>query len=267
MSSRPPSQILSAFRIDEPLQPLPVGQGTAWGAEELVLKPLDMSREQMSWQEKVLNDIREAGFRLARPVRAPDGRLVIDGWVAWQRLEGEHRPRHWAEICAAGEQFHRAAAGIPRPGFLPKRTDVFARADRAAWDPASLDPFRSLPPIAQIAGRLRPLHAKEQLIHGDLTTNVLFHPKLPPGIIDLSSYWRPPLFSTAIVAVDALIWEGTDWPVLSVIDQQPDAMQYLLRAAVFRLVMDHLCNPQRPSPPVWWPSMTRVVSRLYDLAL
>jgi Ser/Thr protein kinase RdoA (MazF antagonist) len=33
-----------------------------------------MSREQMSWQEKVLNDIREAGFRLARPVRASDGR-------------------------------------------------------------------------------------------------------------------------------------------------------------------------------------------------
>ena len=27
--------------------------------------------------------------RLARPVRAPDGRLIIAGWVAWRRLEGE----------------------------------------------------------------------------------------------------------------------------------------------------------------------------------
>ena len=93
-----------------------------------------------------------------------------------------------------GEQFHRATAGIPVPGFVPARADVFAQADRAAWDLGSLAPLRSLPPIARIAGWLRPLYAKEQLIHGDLTTNVLFHPTLPPGIIDLSPYWRPPLF-------------------------------------------------------------------------
>lgn len=267
VNTSPPGQLLAAFRIDEPLEPLPGGQGTAWGAGQLVLKPLDMSCEQMMWQEQILNDVREAGFRLARPVRAPDGRLTIDGWVAWRRLEGEHLTRHWAEICMAGEQFHRATAGIPVPGFLPARADVFAQADRAAWDLGSLAPFRSLPPIARIAGRLRPLHAKEQLIHGDLTTNVLFHPTLPPGIIDLSPYWRPPLFSTAIVAVDALIWEVADWSVLSVIDQQPDAVQYLLRAAVFRLVMDQLCNPRRPSPPTWWPSMMPVIARLCDMAL
>jgi uncharacterized protein (TIGR02569 family) len=231
-----------------------------------MLKPLDMSRKQMIWQEQILTDIRDVGFRLARPVRAADGRLIIDGWVAWQCLEGEHLTRRWAEICTVGERFHRATADVPRPGFLSKRMDVFAQADRAAWDDAGLTPFRSLPPIAQIAQRLQPLRTKEQLIHGDLTTNVLFHPTLPPGIIDLSPYWRPPAFATAIVAIDALIWEQADWSVLAVIDQQADAVQYLLRAAVFRLVMDHLCHPQRLSPPAWWPSMTRVVGSLCDLA-
>jgi hypothetical protein len=156
----------------------------------------------------------------------------------------------------------QATAGIPKPGFLLERTDVFAQSDRAAWDDASLAPFRALPPIARIANRLRPLHPREQLIHGDLTTNVLFHPTLLPGIIDLSPYWRPPLFATAVVAVDALIWERADWPVLCVIDQQQDSVQYLLRAAVFRLVMDHLCNPRRPAPPSWWPTATRVVACL-----
>jgi hypothetical protein len=84
---------------------------------------------------------------------------------------------------------------------------------------------------------------------------------------DESPYWRPPGFASAIVAVDALIWEGADWTVLAVIDQQPDAVQYLLRAAVFRLVIDHLCNPRRPGPPPWWPAMTRVVTGLCALAL
>jgi uncharacterized protein (TIGR02569 family) len=267
VNTSPPSQLLAAFGIDEPLEPFPGGRGIAWGTEKLVLKLLDMSREQVIWQEQVLGDIREVGFRVTRPVRAPDGRLIIDGWVAWQRLEGEHRTRQWAEICMAGERFHRATASTPRPRFLPRRTDVFAQADRAAWDLADLARFRFLPPIDRIVGRLQPLHAEEQLIHGDLTGNVLFHPALPPGIIDLSPYWRPPLFSTAIVVVDALMWEGADWSILSVMEQQPDAVQYLLRAAAFRAVIDHLCNPRRPSPPPWWPSMMRVVTRLSDLAL
>jgi hypothetical protein len=50
--------------------------------------------------------------------------------------------------------------------------------------------------------------------------------------------------------------------VLSVLEGQPDASQYLLRAAVFRIVMDHLCNPQRSSAPPWWPSLVRVVDML-----
>jgi hypothetical protein len=57
-TSPPPSQLLAAFNIDDPAQPLPGGQGTAWGTDKLVLKPLDMSREQMIWQEQTLHDIR-----------------------------------------------------------------------------------------------------------------------------------------------------------------------------------------------------------------
>ncbi len=32
-----------------------------------------------------------------------------------------------------------------------------------------------------------------QLVHRDLTGNVLFHPPLPPLVIDLSPYWLRPL--------------------------------------------------------------------------
>jgi len=64
--------------------------------------------------------------------------------------------------------------------------------------------------------------------------NVLFHPDLPPAIIDLSPYWRPALFATAIVVIDAMIWEGADRSALSVIDGRSGAYQYLLRLPAAR---------------------------------
>ena len=225
-----------------------------------------MSIEALQWQERVLGGIEEDGFRLARPVRAGDGRLVVADWSAWQRTGGEHLPRRWPEICTTGERFHRASAQILVPDWHLRRTDPFARADRAAWDDGAVEDFTALPPVAQLAEHLRPVYEPGQLIHGDLCGNVLFHPNLPPAIIDLSPYWRPPAFASAVVAVDALVWEGADRDVLAVLEGHPDASQHLLRAAIFRVVMDHLCNPGRSTPPPWWPSLMRVVAEVCHLA-
>ena len=225
-----------------------------------------MSIEALQWQERVLGGIEEDGFRLARPVRAGDGRLVVAGWSAWQRASGEHLPRRWPEICAAGERFHRASAQIPVPDWHLRRADPFARADRAAWDDGAVEEFTSLPLVARLAEHFRSVREPGQLIHGDLSGNVLFHPNLPPAIIDLSPYWRPPAFASAVVAVDALIWEDADRDVLAVLEGHPDASQHLLRAAIFRVVMDHLCNPECSTAPPWWPSLMRVVAEVCHLA-
>jgi hypothetical protein len=86
VTTRPPAPVLAAFDVDAALlQPLHGGQGMAWSAGELVLKPLDMSLDALVWQEAVLSDITEDGFRLARPVRTRTGKLVVAGWTAWQR--------------------------------------------------------------------------------------------------------------------------------------------------------------------------------------
>jgi uncharacterized protein (TIGR02569 family) len=264
----PPERVLAAFGVDAgTVRRLHGGQGTAYRAGELVLKPLDRSIEQLAWEEQVLCDVRQDGFRLSPPVRAGDGRLEVAGWSAWRRLEGEHQQRRWAEICAVGERFHRAAADIPEPGWHRQRTDAWARADRAAWDEAALEEFRSFPAVGQLAAQLRPIDGGNQLVHGDLSGNVLFHPGLPPGIIDVSPYWRPPLFATAIVIIDALFWEDADDTVVGVFDGHPDAAQYLLRAGIFRLVMDHLCNPRRRSLPSWWPRVLEVTADICRLAV
>jgi hypothetical protein len=156
---------------------------------------------------------------------------------------------------------HRwARAHIPLPPWHQRRTDPFAAADRAAWDADALAQFRSLPVIDQLGARLQPVHGRDQLIHGDLSGNVLFHAGLAPGIIDLSPYWRPPLFATAVVAVDAMVWEGADRSVVSILHGHVDAAQYLIRAAIFRAVMDQLCNPEQHEHPSWWPSLLDVTA-------
>ena len=95
---------------------------------------------------------------------------------------------------------------------------------------------------------------------------MLFHPCLAPGIIDLSPYWGPPLFAAAVIAVDAMVWECADHGVLGILHGHPDAPQHLIRAVIFRVVMDHLCNPQRHEPPPWWPSLLHVTTQLSRLA-
>jgi uncharacterized protein (TIGR02569 family) len=267
VEAAPPARLLHAFGVDAvDLRPLRGGQGTSWRAGGLVLKPLNMPIEALAWQAQVLGGIADDGFRLARPVFARGGELVVAGWSAWRWIEGEHLPARWADICAAGEQFHRAVAEIPRPGWHRRRSDPFAQADRAAWDPGALGGLASLEPLGQVARRLRPVPGEGQLIHGDLSGNVLFHPGLPPGIIDLSPYWRPPAFATAVVVVDALVWEDADRGMLSLAGDGPGAAQHLLRALIFRVVMDRLCNPQRRTPPPWWPSLLRVADELCTLA-
>jgi uncharacterized protein (TIGR02569 family) len=261
VTRRPPADVVDAFDVGAArLQQLRGGQQTAWSAGGLVLKPLDMPPEALEWQEAVLGDIAEDGFRLARPVRSRAGSLVVAGWTAWLRLAGRHLPGRWADIAAVGERFHRASAHIPPPPWHQKRTDPFAMADRAAWNADVLAPFRSLPVIDELGARLQPVHGRDQLIHGDLSGNVLFHPGLAPGIIDLSPYWRPPLFATAVVAVDAMVWEGADRSVVSILHGHPDAPQYLIRAAIFRAVMDQLCNPDRHQQPSWWPALLHVTT-------
>lgn len=48
----------------------------------------------------------------------------------------------------------------------------------------------------------------DQLVHADLTGNVLISADRPPAIIDVSPYWRPPAYAEGIVIADAICWHG-----------------------------------------------------------
>ncbi|VTR78693.1 TIGR02569 family protein [Cellulomonas hominis] len=241
--ARPAPHVLDAFGAAGTPIPLPGGQGGSWRCGDLVLKPLDGDVAGLEWAAETLRRVRSDRVRLPVPVRAADGSLVLDGWTATTVLPGEHRPGCWAEVIAAGEAFAGAVAHLPEPAFLAERCDPWAVADRVAWGEARLDGLDGLdgvPHVRRLRAALAPVRASSQLVHGDLTGNVLLHPALPPAVIDLSLYWRPVAYGSAVVIADALAFEGGTLALLDVPRTEPDLPQLVLRALLARIVTDHL---------------------------
>ena len=211
--------MVETFETDGEPVLLPGGTGRAWRVGSLVLKPLDRAPAEIAWQADVLGSIREDGFRITRPVPR-----IVDGWTAWEYVEGRHEPGRWLDIIAVGERFHTALAGVPRPSaVIDPGVEPWATGDRVAW---GVEGFEGLD---DLLAALRPVTEPSGLIHGDLTGNVLFHDELPPAIIDFTPYWRPLEFQSAIVVGDALVWEGAPPELADAVDPQ-----YLLRALVYR---------------------------------
>lgn len=264
--SPPPEEVLRAFAVAGPLHLLSGGRGTCWRVGDTVLKPLDTPEAALAWQEQALRSMPVVPeFRVAAPVRSRGQRLVVSGWTAWPLLAGRHVPGWWPQIVAAGRRFHAAAESVPRPSFLDDRTDRWAAGDRVAWGESPIEPYLELDTVADLVAVLRPVSARPQLIHGDLTGNVLFHNRLPPAIIDLSPYWRPSAYADAIVVADALAWEGAGVELVAAVGAGvPEFGQCLLRALIYRIVTDRLARGDRVDD--WQAPYRPVVRAACDLA-
>jgi uncharacterized protein (TIGR02569 family) len=240
-----PARVLAAFGVSNPVRRLPGGQGTSVLADGLVLKP-DADREVTAWLADLCRRVEPRGFRLAAPVPASDGHLVVDGWAATPFVEGTHvdaadrSAPAWLPVLETGRAFHRAVRGESRPTLLDRRLDRWAVADRAAWGDARAAPGHQSARLVERTDRLLvDERLEDQLVHGDLSGNVLLGPGLP-AVIDVSPFWRPAPYADAVVVVDALLWWWADPELIDL--GQPAALDrstwtsLLARALVFRLL-------------------------------
>lgn len=251
----PGARVLAAFGCTADPVPLPGGRGTSWRCGDLVLKPVDGDAAALAWAERALGDRSSGRVRWGRPVRTRTGALTADGWAAWTRVAGRHEPRRWVDAIRAGEAFADALADLPRPGHLAARTDPWAVADRVAWGEADLPGLDRLPHVRALRAARRPVAAPPQVVHGDLTGNVLLAPGLPPAVIDPSVYWRPVGFGSAVVVADALAFEGAGPDLLGVPRDQDERGQLLLRAVLFRVVTHHLLGTTPAPAADPWPAV------------
>jgi uncharacterized protein (TIGR02569 family) len=258
-ADRPPDHVLDLFVADGVLERLPGGRGTSWRAGDLVVSPgHDPSEEWLApHQARLAVRLDEAvprSLRLALPVPARDGRLVVDGWAA-TRFEPATTPcRDLATLRATAHLLHAllATAVAERPAALDVRTDRWAVAERQAYDaPAALAAARRRPEPG-LAALVQDLVAgldgtdlgREQLVHADLAGNVLLDAAGTPFVIDLSPAWRSPLWAEAVCVLDAVLWHGA--PTGALAEWRSGAeRQAMLRAALFRVFSDQPCDVGR----------------------
>ena len=249
----PPAEVLTAFGLgDVTLLPLAGGQRIAWRAGAVVLKPLDTDLTTLAWIAEITSSLDgRSDFRVAPPVPADSGALAVHGWTAWRYEPGKPLSqswRHsvsWRDVIDVADAFHRAVAAFPRPSFLDERRDRWALADRIAWgshdEPWGLALGRkraSLQGPFTVMSHTQPIEATSQLIHGDLSGNVLFVSGEPPCIIDFSPYWRPATAAVAAIVIDAVTFHRQGPSLIESQMYRQDFGQFLLRALVFRMVAD-----------------------------
>ena len=256
----PPPHVLDLFVADGVLEPLAGGRGTSVRAGDLVLSP-GHDASQLGWLAPVqaplavrLDEEVPRSLRLALPVPARDGRLVVDGWAA-TRFEPGTTPCHdLATLRATAHLLHaRLAVAAPvRPDGLRARTDQWAVAERQAYDAEAAlraseqraEPGHRELVAALVAGLDDTDLGREQLVHADLAGNVLLDASGIPFVIDLSPAWRSPLWAEAVCVLDAVLWLGA--PAEALEEWHSGAhRQALLRAALFRLLADRPCDVAR----------------------
>ncbi|OBT77707.1 hypothetical protein VF21_03761 [Pseudogymnoascus sp. 05NY08] len=241
--SPPPSSVLKAFSLTNTPTPLPGGQNTSYLSSTTVLKHIPPTpSHEAEWTSRTLSLLPpSAYFTLPTPIPSSTGSYVYENWTATRYCPGTDRPvGHWEELFEAARYFHQALEGVPEPGFLGKRTHPWARADRVAWGEEAVDVIPALAPLYEKLSSLR----KEvgviiaQLVHGDLSGNILFSDEKPPVVIDFSPFFRHVDYAVAIAVVDGIadFGEGEDLLRVAGLGVGRHAVQMLVRALLFRVV-------------------------------
>lgn len=269
----PPEQVLTTFGLTA--HPPIAMDVAAWRVGEVVLT-LVPDHARAAWSATARENLYVEGMRIARPIRASDGRYVVSGWRADTYVAGSPEPRY-DEVVAMADRLHAATAKLERPRFLLQPpappfndVDVFVAADRAAWEenplrsaraagmdePTSDDGLRSIAELKILGTLRRPVDLPSQVVHGDLFGTVLFAGAAAPAITDIVPYWRPASWAAAVVVVDALAWGGASEDLIERWSNQPEWPQMLLRAVMFRLAV-HAMHPRSTSGAL--PGLLRVV--------
>ncbi|HEX2915983.1 MAG TPA: phosphotransferase [Chloroflexia bacterium] len=233
-------EVATAFGVSPQITLLPGGYDLkTFRSREVVLRYLgEEAQAAGEWHAQLFSAIKENGFRVARPIRARNGAWMVKGWVAEHFLEGRHaRLEDLPEVIKAVSHFHEALAGIPLPEYRKREKTIWDRADEWAWGVIAREIDPELYALAgELAGLRKPVELPSQLIHGDLNlSNILVADPLPPAIIDLAPYWRPPEFALAVTAYWVGPYRG-DIAVLSQFKHLKAFDQMLIRAGLRMLL-------------------------------
>ncbi|KZW02564.1 hypothetical protein EXIGLDRAFT_759693 [Exidia glandulosa HHB12029] len=257
----PPEDVLRAFCVAGPIQPLAGGQSQSFTNGTHVLKLVDdpVESEFCAGLLARLADHNSTAFSVPKPVRStiPDASYIVQSWTCTMFVPGKTIPRsldQWKLLLSASRAFHATLRDLveAKPPFIDERRGSHR------WNLAQQVAFgeRLCPTLPQHAVQmlqrldaLRPMLLSlpeddvdytPQLVHGDIAGNVLFSDSQAPAIIDFSPYWRPVAYAEAVAVSDGLVEYDAGVELVHIVGTGRGRMEMLLKAMVFRVISDWL---------------------------
>ncbi|KAK2745278.1 hypothetical protein FQN57_003973 [Myotisia sp. PD_48] len=254
MARTPSSGTLEAFRLVGPVVALAGGEGQCVRVADTILKPiytLDEAKYLCQLLDTLAKNENKSGkYQVAEPLKAQSGDWIVEGWYATRVIPGQsgQAGRNWNTVLSASLAFHETLSRLESacPSFIPARNHKWAKGDKLAWDEDIGDSITITSEYAdqfrQLLDMRKPIQQslKYQLVHADIASNILLPGKEgghPPGIIDLTFYWRPAEYASAVLVSDGLLWFEAGEDLVRMVGIGEYRLQLLIRALIFRLVV------------------------------
>lgn len=234
-----PKDVLEAFNLKGNVEPLSGGQNTSVKINDFVLKPVD-NDSYCEWVLSIISKINPQGYRISKPIKSKTGTFIYEGWCCTKYEPGENVEGNVSSKLKAARLFHSDLAKVDFHS-APKSDDPWSNAHEVVWQRKQL-PKEMCKEATEIIGSLLEKAKLQnsynvQIVHSDLSGNILFDKKLDPLIIDFSPTIAPVEYAEAILVCDCIAWQ--DSPVTD-IDLLPDSEFYremIFRAIIFRLTV------------------------------
>jgi uncharacterized protein (TIGR02569 family) len=231
--------VLEAFNLKGNIEPLSGGQNTSVKINDVVLKPVD-NDSYCEWVSNVISKIDPQGYRISKPIKSKLGTFIYEGWCCTRYEPGENAEGNVSSKLKAARLFHSDLAKVDFSN-RPKSNDPWSKAHEVAWQREQLPKEICKQAIETIGVLLEKVKLQNsynvQIVHSDLSGNILFDEKFGPLIIDFSPTIAPVEYAEAILVCDCIAWQGS--PITD-IDLLPDSEFYremILRATIFRLTV------------------------------
>lgn len=238
---------LAKFGIEDRGIKLAGGQETTMKFGYVVVKPVD-DESHATFSAEIFDSIEPEGYRISKPVKSVGGKYVEDGFVVSKFEEGKHDYSRIDDMLKISERLHNDLRRLDYDA-IPKFDNCWAKAQNVIWEgeelpggiSGSMKQF-----CEELLSELKSLDLPKQLIHSDLSGNILFHDKLTPLVIDYSPAYAPYEYASALIVCDNIAWNDADMANLNLLKKYGIEDEVVKYAVVFRILVSAIQNVNNP---------------------
>lgn len=229
--------MIEKFTDETAIEKLEGGQNESFKVGNYVFKPVS-EPEKYIWIASIFEDISPDSVLISKPIKSKYGNYIEEGYGVTEFIPGTFHPFMMREKLEAAHRFHKFLSCIEKPDDFNEWTSPWTESGRIAWGenelPKTFDK-RAKFIINSLLEQIVQINLDSQLIHSDLSGNILFNSAVPL-FIDFSPDFRPLEYAHTILVTDSIAWNEEPLESLDLLQLNTDIKkQLVLRAIVFRI--------------------------------